>query len=55
MDFADFYAAFASTPQYHASSEEYGRVDLFVDFLVAVFIGANIGAIVDCCEEVFED
>ena len=42
MDFVDFCAAFASTPQYHASFEEYGRADLLVDFLVAVFVGANV-------------
>ena len=52
MDFADFYAAFALTLQYRASFEEYGRADFLADFLVAVFVGANVRAIIDCCEEV---
>ena len=59
MNFADFYATFASTPEYRPSFEEYKRADLLVGFLVAVFAGANVGVntgvIVGYCEEVFED
>ena len=59
MDFTDFYTTFASTLQYRASFEEYGRADFLTDFLVIVFIRANIGvnieAIIDYYEKVFKD
>ena len=53
MDCADFHTAFALTLEYHFCFEEYGRVDFAV--FAEANVGANVGAIVDCYEEVFED
>ena len=53
MDCVDFYAAFALTPEYHSCFEEYGKADFAV--FAGASAGANAGAIVGFCEEVFED